>query len=301
MALLNRAGTTWDWTRRFTLILVLAVLTLVFSFIAVMDSNSPSWVQVLLLGFVIVASVRAGAAGGLVVGLVGAALHIAVGSINDGWGPRGTTLSVIVICSFLFYGWSFGLAAAYFRRQHDVEARQVATIGAGHSQGLLTGAEGRALLDMEVDRARLSGEHLAVLIVTATVRAGTGRRQAVHALRAIARTFEAAASDDQYPVLVAEGKLAMVMPGGDRQDGHHLEQSLLPAMSEATYADREAGTRPKASTALILDSSVVLLTESLVEAETVFSLPERRTAQSKHHADMSAASGRSDLASKTAA
>lgn len=298
MALLNRAGTMRDWTKHFSLILVLAVLTLAFAFIAVVDSNRPSLVHVLLLGFVIVASVRAGAAGGLVVGLVGAALHIAVGTINDGWGSRGTALSVIVICSFLFYGWIFGLSAAYFRRQHDVEARQAATVGAGHSQGLLTGAEGRVLLDMEVERARRSGGHLAVLIVTATVREGAGRRQAAHAFRAIARTFEAAASDHQYPVLVTEGKLAMVMPGGDRQDGYHLEQSLLPAMSEATYADREAGTRPRASTVLILDSSVVLLTESLVEAETVFSLPERRTAQAGRPMDVSTVS---DLASKTAA
>jgi hypothetical protein len=287
MAFVKRARKTRGWTEGFLLTLVLAVLTAGFSFIVVMGGTSPVWAELLLVGFVIAASVGAGAVGGLVVGLSGAALHIFLGGFGGDWGAHGATLSVTAVCSFLIYGWSFGLTAAHLRRRQEADGRQAATAGAGHSQGLLTAAEGRAVLDMKAEHARVSGDHLAVLIVTATIREGVGPRQSAHAFRAIARTFEAAASGNQQPVLVSADTLAMVIPGGGAEDGNRLEESLMSAMAEATYANRDTGTRPKASTALLMGSEVVVLTASEVRAEAVFSLPERRLARAEQHAAVS--------------
>lgn len=278
MAFVKRGGTTRAWTEEFPLTLLLAVMTVAFSFIAVMDVSRFVWAEMLIIGFVIVASVRAGAAGGLVVGLVGAALHIGLRSIVGDEAGRGATLSVVVLCAFIVYGWLFGLAAAHLRRQQEIEVRPAATVGAGYSQGLLTAGEGRALLDLEAEKARSSGDHLAVVIVTATVRQGIRPQQAAHAFRAVARTFEATATGTQYPVLLSDDQLAMVLPGGQPGDGRQLELVLLSSMSEATYADRDAGTRPKALAALLLASDVVILTESPAKVAEIFSLPERRLA-----------------------
>ncbi|PNI10542.1 hypothetical protein CXX84_03580 [Arthrobacter sp. AFG7.2] len=275
MTLVKTNGTARAWTDRPTLLLLLAVLTTVFTFIAVLDGSRLVWAELLVVALVIAASWRAGAAGGIVVGLAGAAGHIALHSIDGGWGRDGAAFSVVAVCAFIVYGWLFGLTAAYLRRHRAAADQPPAAAGAGASQGLLSAAEGRALLDMEAEQARLAGDHLALVTVQMTVRDGILPKQAAHASRAVARTFEAAAAGRMHPVLLADNQLAMVIPGGDVLSAYRFEQAVLASLAEATFADRSAGTRPKASTALAVESAVVVLTESSAQAEALFSQPER--------------------------
>lgn len=275
------------WTDGFVPILLLGVLTAAFSCIAVMDGSGLVWAELLVVGCVITTPVWAGAAGGLVVGLAGAAAHVGLHSINGDWGGNGAAFSVVAVCTFIAYGWLFGLTTAHLRRKQEADSRQPATVGAGHSQGLLSATEGRALFNLEVDQARRSGNNLAALIVTVTVREGIRPQQAARAFRAAARTFEAASSGNRHPVLLSGNQLAMLIPGGELQDGYLFEQALLSAIGEATYADRDAGTRPKASTALRLDSRFVVVTESPANAEVLFRRPERRLTRTTDYSAVS--------------
>lgn len=282
MTLEKSSGTTRAWTDRLPAILLLAVSTMAFSYVAVADGSRLVWAELLVVAFVITASLRAGAAGGLVVGLAGAAAHIGLHGIDGDWGRQSAAFSVAAVCTFLAYGWLFGLTAAYLRRQQAADAGQPAAVGAGNSQGMLTAAEGRALLDMEAEQARLSGDHLAVITVRATVREGIHPKAAVHALRAAARAFEASATSRMHPMLLADKELAMVVPGGDARTAYRFEQEIVAAMAQATYADRAAGTRPKASTALRLDSNCVVLSEAPATPGALSSLPRRQAEGAAH-------------------
>ncbi|MEV7475593.1 hypothetical protein AB0N33_17980 [Pseudarthrobacter oxydans] len=283
MTLENNSGTKRAWTDRLTTILLLAIFTMVFSDMAVTDGSRAVWAELLIVGFVIAASLRAGAAGGIVVGLAGAAAHIGLNSIDGGWGHQSAAFSVAAVATFIAYGWLFGLSAAHLRRRQAAEAGQPAAAGAGGSQGLLTAAEGRALLDMETEQARLSGNDLAIITVRATVREGTHPQAARHAFRAVARTFEASASGRMHPILLAENELAMVLPGGDSHTRALFEQAVMAAMAEATYADRGAGTRSKASAALRLASTCMVLTDAPAKVEALFITPNRRVDQAALH------------------
>ncbi|WP_350004378.1 hypothetical protein [Pseudarthrobacter sp. WHRI 8279] len=276
MTLENNNGTKRAWTDGLTTILLMAVLTAAISVVAVMDGSRLVWAELLVVAFVLAASLRAGAAGGLVVGLAGAAAHIGLHSVDGDWGRGSTAFAVVAVCAFITYGWLFGLTAAYLRRQQAAGSQQPAAAGAGASQGLLSAAEGRALLDMEAEHARRTGEHLALVTVHVTVREGVAPKQAAHAFRAAARTFEASAAGRMHPVLLADNLLAMVVPGGDPSTVLHFEQAVVAAMAGATYADRAAGTRPLASTALRLEGNIVVLTESPAKAESLFSVPGLR-------------------------
>jgi hypothetical protein len=275
-------GTTRVWADRSITHLLLPIMTTAFSFTAVMDGSGHWWGELLLVALVIIASLRAGASGGLVVGLAGAAGHIALCNIDGDWGHRSASFSVVTVCTFIAYGWLFGLATAHLRRQQAADASAPAAAGAGGSQGLLTAEEGRALLEVEAQQARLAGSRLAVLTVKASAVEGIRPKAAALAFRAMARSFEASASGLMNPVLLAEDQLAMVIPGGPPQDANNFKRALVRAMAEATYADREAGARVKASTALRLDTRYVVLAEPHARAEELFSMPEQREDKAAH-------------------
>ncbi|MFP5311584.1 MAG: hypothetical protein ACLGH7_04130 [Actinomycetes bacterium] len=247
-----------------------------FSFVAMLNGSRFVLLELLLVAFVITASFWAGASGGLAVGLAGAAGHVALGSIGGDWGRHNQAFSVVAVCAFLAYGWIFGLTAAHLRRRHAADAKPPAAAGAGGSQGLLTAEEGQALLRVESEDAYRSGNELAIINVQAVVREGTRPAQARHAFRAVARTFEAFASGRMHPVLVAKNQLAMVIPACQPDEVSIFERAVVAALGEATYADRRAGNRAKASLALRLDSNFVLLAPSTIGVEEVFKAPEQR-------------------------
>lgn len=253
--------------------LLLAFLTVALSTEAMVDQPRLEWAELLLVGAVAVASLRTGAAGGLVAGLAGAAAHIALHSGAGGWGPQAGLLPVIVICAYIFYGWLSGMVGTHHRRQVSMATQLPAAAGAGGSQGLLTADEGRAFLAIEGRRALLSGEQPCILTVRLSVHDGVPAASAAHALRAVARTFEASAAARMHPVLFAENQLAMVMLGGYPQDLHQFQRTLVAAMADATFADRESGTRPKASTVLSVDSSCLVLPGAPSPGEAVVSVP----------------------------
>jgi hypothetical protein len=276
MALQMSRGTIRAWTDRPAPAGLLAVLTAVVFTMAGADGTGPQLAEVAIVGAVAAASLRAGAAGGLVAGLAGAAAHIAFHSSAGDWGRQGGVLSIFTVCSLITYGWLFGLVAARLHRLHAAEARPPAAAGAGGSQGLLTAAEGRAFLALEGQHARLFDEPPCILTVQMTVHDGVPSTSAAHALRAVARTFEASATARMHPVLFAENQLAMVMLGRHTEDLLAFERTLVDAMADATFADRESGTRPKASTVLRLDSSYLVLSSAPSKAEAAFSVSVSR-------------------------
>jgi hypothetical protein len=217
-----------------------------------------------------------------VVGLAGAAGHIALGNIDGTWGHGTAGFSVVTVCTFIAYGWLFGLVTAHLRRQEAAEASAPAAAGAGGSQGLLTAEEGRALVAVQAEQARLAGSGLAVLTVKASAVEGVRPKSAALAFRAMARSFEASASGLMTPVLLAEDQLAMIIPGGPPRGANNFKRAILGAMAEATYADREAGARVKASTALRLDIHYVALPEPHAGAEALFNMPEQRANKAAH-------------------
>jgi hypothetical protein len=280
MALQMSRGTIRAWTDRPAPAALLAVLAAVVFALAGADGTPLQLAEVAIVGAMAAASLRAGAAGGLVAGLAGAAAHIAVHSGAGDGGRQGGVLSILTVCGFITYGWLFGLVAARLHRAHAAEARPPAAAGAGGSQGLLSAAEGRAVLACEGRGAGLFGEPPCILTVQMTVHDGVPATSAAHALRTAARTFEASATARMHPVLFAENQLGMMMLGRHTQDLPAFERTLVDAMANATFADRESGTRPRASTVLRLDSSYLVLSSAPSKAEAAFSvsLSRRRDA-----------------------
>jgi hypothetical protein len=255
---------------------LLAILTAVVFTMAGADGTGLQLAEVAIVGAAAAVSLRAGAAGGLVAGLAGAAAHIAFHSNAGDWGRQGGVLPILTVCGYIAYGWLCGLVGARLHRAHAAETRPPAAAGAGGSQGLLTAAEGRAFLALEGQRTRLFGEPPCILTVQMTVHDGVPAASAAHALRAVARTFEASATDRMHPVLFAENQLSMVMLGGHTQELLDFERTLVDAMADATFADRESGTRPKASTVLRLDSSYLVLSSAPSKAEAMFTVSVSR-------------------------
>ena len=276
MALQMNDGTIRAWTDRPAPALLLAFLTVALCTEAMLDRPRLEWAELLLVGAVAVVSLRTGAAGGLVAGLAGAAAHIALHGGADGWGPQAGLLPLIAICGYIGYGWLCGMVGGHYRRQTVAAAQLPAAAGAGGSQGLLTADEGRAFLAIEGRRALLFGEQPCILTVQLSVHDGVPAASAARALRAVARTFEASATARMHPVLFAENQLGMVMLGGYPQDLYQFQRTLVAAMADATFADREAGTRRKASTVLSVDSSYLVLPGAPSPAEAMFSVPVLR-------------------------
>lgn len=269
-------GTIQAWTDRPAPGLLLVLCTAALFALAVADTARPNPGEPFIVGAVAAVALLSGAAGGLVAGLAGATAHLALHHAAGTSDPDAAVLSIAAVLSFLAYGWGCGLASAHLRRRHAAAARPPAAGGAGGSQGMLTAAEGRAFLALEGQRARLFGEHPYILTVSATARNGVPAASAARAFRAVARSFEAAAGPRMQPVLLGENQLVMVMLGGTTEGRLQYQRDLTAALAGATFADRPAGTRPRAATVLRLDMGSVDLTRAPSQAEVMITAPVSR-------------------------
>lgn len=257
------------WTDRPAQAIVLAVITIFFFALAAIDVYGLRMVTVLLMGFVVITAVLGGGALGLVAGLVGAAVFIGIHIAAGQWNGRDEAARLVVVAAFLAYGGLCGVIAGHLRHRHSLVRREPAAAGAGGSLGLLTAQQGRAVLLQELERTRSTGEPLGLLTVHATEAGALGEEALQHALRAVARSVESMAGNGVFPVLLEEDRFGVIFRNHDTRGLAVVRDQLLSVTSNATFADRAAGTRRTVRDALHLQTADVVLSGPDAEAEVL--------------------------------
>lgn len=282
MARTTTKETILVWTDRPAQAIFLGSMTVLFLSLAGLAVDGLRLTTVFLMGFVILMAPLVDGAGGLVVGLVGAAVYIWVHTAAGQWSGQEVMVPLATVGAFIAYGGLSGLIAKHLRYRHDAVRRDPAAPGAGGSLGLLNASDGRALLGIELDRARSSGQPLTLVTMQATVRDAVSPKEAKHALRAVARAFESSAGPTMQPVLLDADRFGLILPNHDSAQALPVQGALLAAAERATFAGRSGGKRHKAAEAVQLSAEHSVLTAQPANSDILDAVTHRGAVSPRH-------------------
>ena len=242
--MLDRSAAVWtDFRARFGL----AAFLLVSSGVLVGIERGRTRVALLLLVLVVAAvALHVDGFVGIVVGLVGAAVLIAVKRTSGDWGSDELPVVASEVAVLLVLPWVIGVLGDHLRAALGALARPApgSLVPARNSLGLLDEVAARFRLDEELQRRRRNGQPLGLMLVEVEVwDRELDEETEMAARRSVARHVETLLRDIDVPFALSDGVIGAILPATDPADGWSLLGPLLDSAAMATFADREAGGR----------------------------------------------------------
>ncbi len=216
--------------------------------------------------------------GGMLVGLVAAAVFTAVHQYLPDARPMSFATQAITLGLLFLLGTSSGLVADRMRRAHRISAR-----GADHailpvegSLGLLSSADAADVLTHERARAELHRRPL----TTASIRvefsdSGLAAEDVRRARRAVARSLETELRVTDLVFVDAAGQFGAILPETTPSGAVDVVESALMVARAATFADRAAGRRTSVGDVATLTSVLTTILDPAA-APKASKIPSRR-------------------------
>lgn len=244
-----RARLTSAWTDAHLWLLVAAVSLIALSSLTSSTSRSTPIATAISLGTLVCAFVVASltdAFGGMLVGLIGAAVFTAMHQYLPDLAPVGFLVQGVTLGLLMMLGLSSGVVADRIRRGRRIAARQgthtVAPVPG--SLGLMSAADAEWLLQEERARAELHGRPLTTARVEVRI---TDRRLAEddvrRARRAVARALETELRVTDVVFAEPDDQFGIILPETEPSAAEDIIESALIVARSASFADRAAGHR----------------------------------------------------------
>ncbi len=183
--------------------------------------------------------------GGLVVGVITAALFVLAMQAAGQWTPRSFATSLAQVLGLVVLGWLAGmLSAAVHGRSASRPDADVGVVPAYGSLGLLTEDVALARLDDEIARARRHRRPLTVVVIRMEMVDDTlGERARKAAVRAVARLVETLLRETDVPFALDSGELGAILPETDTTAAWDILGPVLDAASGAAFTVRDEDER----------------------------------------------------------
>ncbi|EWT03526.1 hypothetical protein N865_17480 [Intrasporangium oryzae NRRL B-24470] len=242
--MLDRSAAVWtEFRARFGL----AAFLLVSSGVLVGMERGRTRVALLVLVLVAAAvALHVDGFVGIVVGLVGAALLIAVKRTSGDWGSDELPVIAAEVSVLLVLPWVIGVLGDHLRASLATLAKPVpgSLVPARNSLGLLDEAPALFRLEEELQRRRRTGQPLGLMLVEVEVwDPDLDEESEAAARRSVARHVETLLRDIDVPFALSGEVIGAILPATDPGDAWSLLGPLLDSATTATFADREAGFR----------------------------------------------------------
>ncbi|WP_133252093.1 hypothetical protein [Actinomycetospora cinnamomea] len=214
----------------------------------------------------VVLGVLVSAFGGLVVGLVTAAVVIVVKQAVGAWTPADFVASLQTTLGLLVVGALAGLAGSVLRS--DRGHRSSGAAAAYGSLGLLTEQAVTARLDEEIARARRHRRPLAVILIRTEITdpdLGDGTRMRAH--RTVARLVESLLREIDIPFALSPEEVGAVLPETDVEGAWLLLGPLVDAATRASFTVREEDGRRTLADCAEVHAGLAALSDETPRAE----------------------------------
>jgi hypothetical protein len=215
--------------------------------------------------------------GGIVVGVAGAAIVIAVKQAVGAWTVENFFVSLATTVTLVTGSWlagmvSSGLHARTVRSSYDDEALSPAY----GSLGLLDCDAAMARLEEEIARANAHHRPLSVAVVEMRLAdAALDDTARGSAERAVARLMETLVRETDVPFAVRPHVLGVIMPESDRVTAWEVLGRVLDAATDAAFTVRERDERLKLGDCAELHAGVVALSRKISTAEKLIETARR--------------------------
>lgn len=268
--MLDRSAAVWtEFRARFGL----AAFLLVSSGVLVGMERGRTRVALLLLVLVVAAvALHVDGFVGIVVGLVGAALLIAVKRTTGDWGNDELPVVAAEVSVLLVLPWVIGVLSDHLRASLRALARPApgSLVPARNSLGLLDEAAAQFRLDEELRRRQRTGQALGLILIYVEVwDADIDEETEMAALRAVARHVETLLRDIDVPFALSNEVIGAILPATDPADAWSLLGPLLDSVVTATFADREAGVRRAISECTTVHGSLAFADDDTPDADAL--------------------------------
>ena len=257
---------TSAWTDRH---LAVALLAAAAGLAGVLSRDEPTpfhLVAVAALVVTVVLGLLVSAFGGLVVGVVAAAVVIAVKQTVGDWNPAGFVPSLQTTLGLVVVGALAGVAGTVLRAGREVRGGGAAA--AYGSLGLLTEQAATARLDEEIARARRHRRPLAVVLIRTDITdpdLGEGTR--MRAYRTVARLVESLLRETDIPFALSPDEVGAVLPETDVEGAWLLLGPLVDAATRASFTVREEDERRTLADCAELHAGLAALSDEAPRAE----------------------------------
>jgi GGDEF domain-containing protein len=267
------------WTERH----VPVALSLVVAVLTGAVAATELWPHNLVAVGAVLATVLIGllvdAFGGLVVGLVAAAVTVADEQRAGDWSRRVFGTSVALVVGLVVLGWLVGITARGHLRSRGSHREAIHVAPAYGSLGLLTADVALARLDEEVARARHHHRPLTALVLLVHITDDSLDEDARSAARrAVARLLESQLRETDVPFDLGPDQLGAILPETGATAAWDVVGPVLDAASRAAFTVREDDERRRLVDCAELHAGLAVLGEELHDAESLIEAA-RRSAQ----------------------
>lgn len=244
-----RQRLTSAWTDAHLWMVVAAVTLVALTSLTNSTSHSTPLAAGVTLVTLVVAFVVASltdAFGGMLIGLVAAAVFTALHQYLPELAPVGFLVQALTMGLLLLLGLSSGLVSDRIRRGRRIAARQggQAVAPVPGSLGLISAVDAEWILEEERARAELHGRSLTTArIEVAITDSELADDDVRRARRSVARALETELRVTDVIFLATDGTFGVVMPETTPEGAEDIIESALILARSATFADRAAGTR----------------------------------------------------------
>jgi hypothetical protein len=265
------------WTKQHARIGALVGLTVAGGALAMQERSPISIVVCAAVLGTVGAALFVDGFGGMVVGVAGAAIVIAVKEAAGAWTVDGFLVSLGTTVALVTSAWVAGMVSADLhgrtpRSSYDGEALSPAY----GSLGLLDFDAAMARLEEEIARANAHHRPLSVAVVEVRLADealdDTARGSAE---RAVARLMETLVRDTDVPFALRPHVLGVIMPESDRVMAWEVLGRVLDAATDAAFTVRERDERLKLGDCAELHAGIVALSRRISTAEQLIEMARR--------------------------
>jgi hypothetical protein len=214
--------------------------------------------------------------GGIVVGMAGAAIVIAVQQAAGAWTVDDFFVSLGTTIALVAGAWLAGIVSSDLHGRATGSTDDEALSPAYGSLGLLDYDAAMARLEEEIARANAHHRPLSVAVVEMRL-AGASLDDAARgsAERAVARLMETLVRETDVPFAVRPHVLGVIMPESDRVMAWEVLGRVLDAATDAAFTVRERDERLKLGDCAELHAGIVALSRTISTAEKLVETARR--------------------------
>jgi hypothetical protein len=265
------------WTRQHARISALVATTVAGGALAVQERWPFSLIVCATVLGTVTAALFVDAFGGIVVGVAGAAIVIAVKRAAGDWTVDGFLVSLGTTVTLVAGAWLAGLVSSDLHGRTPRSSYEDEVLSPAYgSLGLLDCDAAMARLEEEIARANAHHRPLSVAVVEVRLNEAaldeTARRSAE---RAVARLMETLVRDTDVPFAVRPHVLGVIMPEADRGMAWEVLGRVLDAATDAAFTVRERNERLKLGDCAELHAGIVALSKKIPTAEKLIETARR--------------------------
>src|SRR4051794_24208202 len=270
------------WTERHVPVALALVVAALSGAVAGTEERPHALVEVGAVVATVLLSLFLDAFGGLVVGLVAAAVIVADLQAGGDWSRSVFVTALALVVDLVVLGWLVGIVSRGIhqaRTRPEDENDDVAP--AYGSLGLLTADVALVRLEEEVVRARRHGRPLSVVVVLVCITDDSlDERARSAARRALARLLENTLRETDVPFDLGPDQLGAILPETPPSASWDVVGPVLDAAGRAAFTVRQADERRRLVDCAELHAGLAVLGGELQDAKSLIAAA-RRSAQAE--------------------